>query len=58
MSLFSGQPVEPPAADFITRNAGDAEQIEVGWWPGDERYPKAAFFAYVHPAPEGFGEPR
>ena len=54
VSLFSGQPVEPPAADFITRNAGNAEQIEVGWWPGDARYPKAAFFAYAFPAPEGF----
>ena len=55
VSLFSGQPVEPPAADFITRNAGNAEQIEVGWWPGDARYPKAAFYAYAHPAAEGFG---
>jgi hypothetical protein len=54
VSLFSGQPVEPPAADFITRNAGNAEQIEVGWWPGDARYPKAAFFAYAFPAPDGF----
>ena len=54
VSLFSGRPVEPPEADFITRNAGDAEQIEVGWWPGDARYPNAAFFAYAYPAPEGF----
>ena len=37
------------------RNAGDAQQIEVGWWPGDARYGKAAFYAYAHPAPEGFG---
>jgi hypothetical protein len=36
------------------RNAGDAQQIEVGWWPGDPRYPRAAFFAYAYPAPEGF----
>ena len=36
------------------RNSGDAEQIEVGWWPGDARYPRAAFFAYAHPAPRGF----
>jgi len=28
----------------------------VGWWPGDGRYGKAAFFAYAHPAPSGFGE--
>jgi hypothetical protein len=55
VSLFSGLPAEPPAADFISRNGGDAEQIEVGWWPGDARYRKAAFYAYAHPAPEGFG---
>lgn len=54
VSLFSGKPIEPPSADFITRNAGDAEQIEVGWWPGDTRYPHAAFYAYAYPAPEGF----
>jgi Family of unknown function (DUF5996) len=56
VSLFSGQPAEPTAADFISRNAGNAEQIEVGWWPGDTRYPKAAFFAYAHPPSEGFGD--
>jgi hypothetical protein len=54
VSLFSGQRVEPPADDFITRNSGDAEQVEVGWWPGDARYPRAAFFAYAYPAPAGF----
>ena len=54
VSLFSGLPVEPPAGDFITRNAGNAEQIEIGWWPGDARYPNAAFYAYAYPAPEGF----
>ena len=55
VSLFSGRPADPPSADFIRRNAGDAQQIEVGWWPGDGRYPRAAFFAYAFPAPEGFG---
>jgi hypothetical protein len=54
VSLFSGKPVEAPGEDFIMRNAGNAEQIEVGWWPGDARYPRAAFFAYAHPAPPGF----
>jgi Family of unknown function (DUF5996) len=54
VSLFSGKPAEPPAADFITRNAMDAEEVAVGWWPGMEQYPKAAFYAYAHPAPEGF----
>jgi len=54
VSLFSGAPADPPADDFITRNAADAQQIEVGWWPGDPRYGKAAFYAYAFPAPEGF----
>jgi Family of unknown function (DUF5996) len=54
VNLFSGQPAEPPAADFIMRNAMDAEEVAVGWWPGDPRYPKAAFYAYAHPARDGF----
>jgi Family of unknown function (DUF5996) len=54
VSLFSGQPAEPPSDDFIMRNAGDVQQVEVGWWPGDGRYGKAAFFAYAHPAPDGY----
>jgi hypothetical protein len=52
--LFSGASAEPPSADFIMRNAGDAELLEVGWWPGDARYPRAAFYAYAHPARPGF----
>jgi hypothetical protein len=56
VALFSGRPADPPADDFISRNGGDAEQIEIGWWPGDGRYGKAAFFAFAHPAPDGFAE--
>jgi hypothetical protein len=54
--LFSGVPATPPSDDFIMRNAADAQLIEIGWWPGDPRYPKAAFYAYAHPAPPGFGQ--
>jgi hypothetical protein len=54
VSLFSGQPAEPPSNDFIMRNAMDSQEVAVGWWPGDERYDKAAFYAYTHPAPSGF----
>ena len=56
VSLFSGEPAEPPSRDFILRNAGDAQQIEVGWWPGDHRYPRAAFYAYAYPPPAGFAD--
>ena len=54
VNVFSGQPADPPADDFIMRNAMDAQEIALGWWPGDSRYPRAAFYAYAHPAPEGF----
>ena len=53
VSLFSGEPVDPPSQDFITRNSANAQQIEIGWWPGDARYPNAAFFAFAFPAPAG-----
>jgi hypothetical protein len=56
VSLFSGEPADPPSDDFIMRNSGDAQQVEIGWWPGDARYGQAAFYAYAHPAPEGFAD--
>jgi hypothetical protein len=54
VNLFSGRPAEPPATDFIMRNAMNVQEVALGWWPGDARYPRAAFYAYAHPAPEGF----
>jgi hypothetical protein len=53
VSLFSGQPAEPASQDYIWRNAGNAQQIEVGWWPGDHRYPHAAFFGFAYPTADG-----
>ena len=55
VSLFSGLPADPPSDDFIMRNAMDAQEVAVGWWPGDARYKNAAFYAYAHGAPDGFG---
>jgi hypothetical protein len=54
VSLFSGRTADPPSDDFIWRNAGDAQQIELGWWPGDQRYGKAAFYGYAYPAIDEF----
>src|SRR3954466_8950710 len=56
VNLFSGLPADPPSDDFIMRNAMDSQEVAVGWWPGDTRYAKAAFYAYAHPAPEGFAD--
>jgi hypothetical protein len=54
VDLFSGAPAEPTSDSFIMRNSGAAQQVAVGWWPGDARHPAAAFYAYAHPAPAGF----
>ena len=54
--LYSGRPVQPPSDDFIMRNSADAVQFSVGWWPGDQRYGRAAFFAFVFPMPEQFAD--
>jgi hypothetical protein len=54
VSLFSGRSAEPPSRDFIMRNSADAQQVEIGWWPGDARYPQPAFFGFAFPAPDSF----
>jgi hypothetical protein len=56
VSLFSGQPAEPASQDYIWRNAGNAQQIAIGWWPGDPRYPHAAFFGFAYPAADGLSD--
>lgn len=53
VSLFSGSSADPLSDDFVMRNAMDAQEVAVGWWPGEERYGTAAFYGYAHPAPEG-----
>jgi hypothetical protein len=54
VNLFSGVPADPPSDDFITRNSMDVQEVGVGWWPGDPKYGKAAFYAYAYPAPDGY----
>ena len=56
VNLFSGRPVDPPSDDFIMRNGGDAQQVAIGWWPGDPNHEQAAFFASAYPAPDGFAD--
>ena len=40
--------------DPITREAYSHEVSSVGWWPGDETAPYAAFYAYASPEPAAF----
>jgi hypothetical protein len=54
--FFNGRPADPPRHDFIKRNSDNAEQIVVGWWPGDARYRRAAFYGFASPAPGNFAK--
>src|SRR5262249_14501665 len=48
----------PPrdGAGIIRRVAMDTEQFEVGFWPGNDRYPRPAFYAFTSPAPAGIAD--
>jgi Family of unknown function (DUF5996) len=51
---FSGRPATPPpGVGTILRYSDDAELICAGFWPGDQRTPFPAFFAYGYPKPDG-----
>jgi hypothetical protein len=54
VNLYSGRAADPPSEDFIMRNAMDAQEVAVGWWPGDPRYGRAAFYAYAYPPVDDF----
>jgi len=46
----------PNLPDSVTREAYSHEVISAGFWPGNERYPQAAFYAYAYPAPPALAE--
>jgi Family of unknown function (DUF5996) len=54
VTLFSGRRApEPPGADRMTRESMSHEEISCGFWPGDERFPAPAYYAYIYPEPPG-----
>jgi hypothetical protein len=40
--------------DAVTREAYSHEVSSAGFWPGNEAFPHAAFYAYAYPEPAGF----
>ena len=57
--LYNGNPASPGVnADYIRRNAMNAELIEVGWWSGNTAYPKPAFYSFTYPQPNGIEKER
>ncbi len=54
LSRFNGKLAPPrPGADRITREAYSHEDISCGFWPGDDRFPHPAYYAYAAPKPNG-----
>jgi hypothetical protein len=54
---FSGKTL-PDKTDWpqgysFMRYAENEENFACGFWPGDERFPHAAFYSYLYPAPAG-----
>lgn len=60
VTRFSGREAPPHPGgiphlpDRVTREAYSHEVMSVGFWPGNEMYPQAAFYAYAYPEPERF----
>ena len=55
VTRFSGRPAPArEGADVITREAYSHEVSSVGFWPGDSRLPRPAFYSYAAPEPAGF----
>ena len=46
-------PSPAQCSGYLRRNAMDAAQIEVGWWSGNEAYPRPAYYSFTYPQPEG-----
>ena len=52
---FSGRRApERAGADPVTRESYSHELFSAGFWPGDERFPQPAYYAYAAPQPPGF----
>ncbi|CAN5386868.1 DUF5996 family protein [soil metagenome] len=44
----------PGLPDDVTCEAYSHEEASIGFWPGSDAYPHAAFYAYAYPAPVGY----
>jgi hypothetical protein len=62
VTRFSGRPAPehpggvPHLPDRVAREAYSHEVSSCGFWPGNEKLPEAAFYAYAYPEPEGFSD--
>jgi hypothetical protein len=60
VTRFSGRraPLHPGGVpglpDAVTREAYSHEVSSAGFWPGNDAYPRPAFYSYAYPEPPGF----
>jgi hypothetical protein len=60
VTRFSGRaaPLHPGGVpglpDAVTREAYSHEVSSAGFWPGNDAFPRAAFYSYAYPEPPGF----
>lgn len=64
VTRFSGRPAPrhpggvPSLPDAVAREAYSHEVSSAGFWPGNEAFPRAAFYSYAYPEPKGLRESR
>lgn len=62
VSRFSGRraPLHPGGVphlpDWVAQEAYSHEVCSCGFWPGNDAFPEAAFYAYIYPEPAGFSQ--
>lgn len=60
VTRFSGRPAPchpggvPGLPDAVVREAYSHEVSSAGFWPGNDSFPRAAFYSYAYPEPNGF----
>jgi len=55
--IFNGERCERPTdLGYIMEWDFDAQVVSPGWWPGNEKHPEPAFYAYAYPHPPGYEE--
>lgn len=58
LTRFSGKAHPLESGSRSDREAYSHEVISVGFWPGDDTFPEAAFYGYAYPEPEGLNVTR
>jgi hypothetical protein len=56
VTRFSGRAHPLEGGTQSDREAYSHEVISIGFWPGDDSFPEAAFYGYAYPEPQGMNQ--